>query len=234
MSIRTVLIDDNNDDLNYLIAELKDISYITIVGSFANPIDAIEFISQNTVELVISDIEMPGINGINAIKLLSNPPLVIFVSSYPQYALESFDVSPLHYLVKPFSKESLLKATYRALETIISKSPMLDNFIFVYTNKNYEKINYSDILYIKAEQNYVKVFTKEKTSLVLANISQFLKQLPESQFMRIHKSYAVNTENITSYNHNEVQIFDNIVPISEAYRENTLNFLTKLTISRAK
>ena len=177
MSIRTVLLEDNKEDLQHLINELKEISFIDVIGAFSNPIEAITFVKENKTELIISDIEMPGVNGIKAIQMLSDPPLIIFISSYPEYAIESFDLRPLHYLVKPFSKENLLKATYRALESCRSKSTYPDDFIFVYTDKSYEKILYSDILYIEAEQNFVKINAVQKSYLILANLSQFTKQL---------------------------------------------------------
>src|SRR6185437_14220827 len=134
MNITTVLIEDNKEDLQHLINELKEISYINVIGSFSNPVEAITFIKENKTDLIISDVEMPGINGIAAIKLLSEPPLVIFISSYPEYAVESFEIRPLHYLVKPFSKENLLKATHRALETSKTKNILPDDFIFVFTD----------------------------------------------------------------------------------------------------
>ncbi|MFI4919634.1 MAG: LytR/AlgR family response regulator transcription factor [Legionellales bacterium] len=233
MNIKTVLIEDNKQDLQHLINELKEISFIDVIGSFSNPVEAITFIKENKTDLVISDIKMPGINGIAAIKLLAEPPLVIFISSYPEYAVESFEVKPLHYLVKPFSKENLLKATYRALESIKMNTTFPDDFMFIYTDKIYEKVSYSDMQYIKAEQNYSKVVTEKKSYLVLTSLSKFISPLPE-QFMRIHKSYAVNMQNITSYNQHEVLFNDAIIPISEAYKEETLDFLSKFTPSRKK
>ena len=232
MTIKTVLIDDNKEDLELLENELKDVSFIDVIGRFISPVEAIQFINLNKTDLIISDIEMPGINGINAIKLLPHPPLVIFISSHPEYALESFEVKPLHYLVKPINKEKLLKAVYRAQCSIEQKSVMLDNFIFVYVDKNYEKIMYADILFIKAEQNYVKIMQSEKSYLVLSNLSQFIKQLPESHFKRVHKSYAVNMDNVIKYNNNEILFNEVIVPISEAYKESILNALKSNTTKR--
>ncbi len=231
MLINTVLIDDNQQDLDFLANELKDIAFINVIACFTNPIEALDFISKNTIHLIISDIEMPQINGINAIKLLPKPPLVIFISSHPKYALQSFDVNPLHYLVKPVGAENLLKAVYRAQQSIQQNIFAPDNFIFVYVDKNYEKINYADILYIKAEQNYVKLITAQKTYLVLSNLSQFIKQLPQLQFKRVHKSYAVNLDAITKYNTNEIIFTDAIIPISEAYKDDILNIL-KLNTSK--
>ncbi len=233
MNIRTVLIEDNKEHLQHLENELKEISFIDVISSFSNPVEAIAFIRENKTDLIISDIEMPGVNGIAAIKLLSEPPLVIFISSHPEYAIESFEVKPLHYLLKPFSKENLLKATYRALETIKTKSTFPDDFIFVYTDKSYEKVSYSDILYVKAEQNYSKIVTQQKSYMVLTNLSKFIKPLP-AQFMRIHKSYAANMHSITGYNQHEVLFGTAIIPISEAYKEETLDFLSKFTPSRKK
>jgi DNA-binding LytR/AlgR family response regulator len=233
MNIKTVLIEDSKEDLQHLINELKDISFIDMIGSFSNPVEAITFVKENKTDLIISDIEMPGVNGIAAIKLLSEPPLVIFISSYPEYAIESFEVKPLHYLVKPFSKENLLKATHRALETIKTKSTLPDDFIFIYIDKNFDKVYYDDILYIKAEQNYSKIVTHQKSYMVLTSLSQFIKPLP-SQFIRVHKSYAINISTITGYNQHEVQFNDIIIPISEAYKEETLSFLSKFTASRKK
>ncbi|HXS37481.1 MAG TPA: LytTR family DNA-binding domain-containing protein [Flavipsychrobacter sp.] len=234
MSIKTILIENKREDLEHLINELKEISYVDVVASFSDPVEAIKFVSQNETDLIISDIEMPGVNGIDAIKLLSQPPLVIFISSHSKYAIESFDVKPLHYLVKPFSKEGLLKATYRALETINTKSNYPDDFMFVYADKVYDKILYSDILYIQAEQNFVKIITQQKTYMVLASISKFIKQLPTGQFPRVHKSYAVNIKNVTSYTSQDIFIDKHPIPIGEAYKEPTSEFLTKFTISRSK
>ena len=232
MNIKTVLIDDNKEDLELLRNELKDVSFIDVIGCFISPVEAVQFVQINKIDLIISDIKMPAINGINAIKLLPHPPLVIFLSSHPEYALESFEVQPLHYLIKPVSKENLLKAVYRAQLSIEKNSVAKDDFIFVYQDKNYEKIMYADIQHIKAEQNYVKIFSADKSYLVLSNLSQFMKQLPEAYFKRVHKSYAVNITNVIKYNSNEILFNDVIIPISEAYKESVLNALKSNTTKR--
>lgn len=232
MNIKTVLIDDNKEDLELLKNELRYISFIDVIGCFINPVEAIQFVHLNKTDLIISDIEMPAINGINAIKLLPHPPLVIFISSHPKYALESFEVQPIHYLIKPIAKENLLKAVYRAQYAIDKNSIAKDDFIFVYHDKNYEKIMYADIQYIKAEQNYVKIVSPNKSYLVLSNLSQFIKQLPEIHFKRVHKSYAVNLNNVLKYNSNEILFNDVIIPISEAYKESVLNALRSNTTKR--
>lgn len=232
--LNTILIDDNETDLFKLQNDVSTIPFVKTTGVFSQVTDALTFAQEHPTHLVISDIDMPKINGIEVIKNIVPKPLTIFISAHPQYALQSFDVAPLHYLLKPYTYEQLLKALHRAQQAHITKTTNpTASFIFVLANKQYIKINYSDILYIKADQNYVHIVTKSASYMVLHILTHFLNQLNDASFIRVHKSYAVNIQNITAYNTQEIFFDKTSIPLSQAYKENAFMILKNYTIHRA-
>jgi DNA-binding LytR/AlgR family response regulator len=229
--IKTILIDDNSNDLEYLKKLCLSISVLQIEKTFTCAVKAFEWLSNNKVDLIISDIEMPLINGIDMIKQLKHKPLIILVSAHPNYALSSFEIEPIHYLVKPIKMEHLLVGIERVKNRLNNKEPQQD-YIFILKNKEYLKINHSDILYIQAEGNFVKVVTKTDSFLTLSNLTQFTKQLPNSIFLRVHKTYTVNVKNVQKYTSEHLSIHNQIIPLGTSYKIKVLAFFKKASIQR--
>jgi len=227
MTIKTIIIDDNIDDLTHLKTLCNKLDNVNVVETFTNPVKAFNYLLNNTIDLILSDIEMPDINGIEMIKNLDKPPNVIFTSSHPEFALKSFAVKPLHYLIKPIKLTELLKAIGRISNTAQNK-----NYIFIKQDEEYVKINLNEILYINAEANFVSVITPTNKYLVLANLTQFGKQLPANQFIRIHKSRIVNINKVEKYAFEHLIINNQLLPIGAFYRNDFSKIIKSHTIKR--
>lgn len=229
--MNVILIDDDLNDLAHLKELCTKIPFLSIVETFHSATNAFSWLIENPIDLIISDVEMPDINGIEMIRQLDRKPLVIFVSSHPTYALESFSVEPLHYIVKPLKMESLLLAVHRAKNKFQNKNE-IPEFIFVLQNKEYSKVVLNDLLYIEASENFVQLHVASKKMLVLANLTQFTKQLPPKDFLRIHKSWSININAVEKYTHEHIIIQGVIIPIGNAYKKKVLDRLKALSVQR--
>jgi len=230
--INTILIDDNHNDLNHLNDLCSKIETINVLNTFINPLNAFNWLLNNNVDLIITDIDMPQINGIDMIKQLKHKPLIIFTSAHQKYAVKSFDIRPIHYLIKPLKIENLLIAFDR-VKNKLTNQKMDTEFIFVLNNKEYIKLKYNQIFYIKAEGNFVKIFTENKKLLILSNLTQFTKQLPNNQFLRIHKTYTININKIEKYTPEHIVINSQIIPFGNSYKTIVTKKLKELTIKRS-
>jgi len=229
--MKTILIDDNPSDLSHLEELCSKTPFITVVNAFTSALEAFSWLINNSVDLIISDVEMPDINGIEMIQQLQNKPMVIFVSAHPKYAMNSFSVEPVHYIEKPLKMESLLLAAHRAKDRVQSISSPT-SYIFVLNNKEYVKIQLNELNYIEAAENYVQLYLPNKKLLILANLTQFTKQLPLNQFIRIHKSWTVNVEKIQKYSSEHVIVEGEIIPVGNAYKEQVTSILKGQSIQR--
>lgn len=229
MPYNTIIIDDNLEELNLIKELCNKLDAIKVINQFYNPINAINWLQNNKADLIISDIEMPDINGIELIKNLKHQPQVIFVSNHPQYALKSFEVQPIHYLTKPITLNQLLDAVNRLNNSVkILPNP----FIYINQNKENIKLYINQILYVKSSGNFVEVFYNNNKYLVLSNLTRFLKQLNNPSFLRVHKTFAVNVNNINKYTKDHIIINKQVIPIGNIYRKDFLNLMNNFTIKR--
>jgi len=229
--IKTILIDDSKNDLQFLANLCENISAIHIENTFTSSVLAFEWLEHNAIDLIISDIEMPIINGIDMLKQLKQKPLVILVSAFPDYALSSFDIDPIHYLIKPLKMEGLLSGIERVKDRLANKKTTPEH-IFVLQNKEYIKVELNDILYIKADANFVNIVQANKEVLVLSNLTQFTKQLPSHQFLRIHKTFTINSLKIEKYTTEHLVINSEIIPFGASYKASIISVLKSLSIQR--
>jgi len=203
------------------------------LGTFTNALDALDFIKDNSVDLIFSDIEMPHINGVDFIKTLEHKrPIFIFTTAYPQYALDGFELNAIDYLVKPIPFPRFVTAIQRAKErlklkesiasdsTHNSKKVYEDDFIFVKSEYDNLKLLIDDITYIQGLKDYLKIHTlKSGAILTLMNFKDFQAKLPGNLFIRIHRSYIVNISKIELLQRNKVIIEGQRIPIGENYKE---------------
>lgn len=239
--MRCIIIDDEPLAVDVIENYVNQVGGIEIVAKCNNPLDAITILNKNQVDLVFLDIEMPNITGIDLVKTLDNIPQFIFTTAYPQYALEGFDLNATDYLVKPIPFHRFLKAVSRAkekfelenktIEKIITnphKQNSLNNdFIFVKSEYDNVKINTGDIIYIQGLKDYIKIniINSNKSILTLSSFKDIQEKLPSNQFIRVHRSYIINTSFIKSVQKTKI-VIDNIrIPIGETYKEEVLKRL---------
>lgn len=228
-----IIIDDEPMAVKVIESYCESIDSITVLGTFTTALDALDFIKDNSVDLIFSDIEMPHINGVDFIKTLEHKrPIFIFTTAYPQYALDGFELNAIDYLVKPIPFPRFVTAIQRAKErlklkesiasdsTNNSKKVYEDDFIFVKSEYDNLKLLIDDITYIQGLKDYLKIHTlKSGAILTLMNFKDFQAKLPGNLFIRIHRSYIVNISKIELLQRNKVIIEGQRIPIGENYKE---------------
>ncbi len=232
MTIRCILVEDEPLARKLMQNHIEKVSFLDLKGSFADPIGAIDYLRTNTVDLMFSDIQMPGVTGISMLKILQNPPMVIFTTAYSEYALEGYELDVIDYLIKPISFERFLKAVEKAAKRINeSKTPFqvsqptagnvdpTDDFIFVKDGTKYVKIQLADIRYIEGLKDYVAIHTKEKKIVSLQTMKSLETVLPGNQFIRIHNSYIVSIAAIDTLDKEKIQINGIFLPVSDTYKK---------------
>jgi DNA-binding LytR/AlgR family response regulator len=224
MKITTIILDDNKEHLTYLEKLLLEIKEVDLIRKFSNSTQAKEWLQQNKVDLLISDIEMKHLNGLELISQTDNPPLVIFASTYPKYAAESFNLQPLHYLVKPIEPTSLREGLERAKNKLNNKQ--FDDFIIISEGHSlYHKINTADILFVEADNDYTKLICKNKEYRTHSSLKKMATKLGDT-FIKTHRSYLVNTAYISVINGVFIAIDKYKIPLSRAYKKEVYQLLS--------
>lgn len=195
------------------------VSYLHLVATFQNALEALGFLKEHTVDLIFLDIEMDGLTGIELIESLSSIPQIIITTAYDKYALKGFDLHVTDYLLKPFRFDRFLNAVERVNNIITKEKREEKNFIFVKTEYRLERIALNDICYIEGMGDYRNVQVGSKKVLTLKTFAEFEAELPINHFCRVHKSFIVSIDKIISIEHNRIKIMDKLIPISDSYKE---------------
>lgn len=233
--IRCIAIDDEPLALKQIAGYIRQTPYLELKAEFGSAIKAIVFLQENEIDLMFVDINMPDLNGLDFVKSQMNPPKVIFTTAYKEYAVEGFKVNALGYLLKPIDYDVFLQAANRAQEWFDLqekknvKIESNENFLFIRADYKLMRINLSDIKYIEGMREYVRIYmTGQKPLMTLVSMKKIEEYLPGSKFMRVHRSYIVNLEKITTIDRNRI-IFDNnvYIPISGQYNQNFQDYLKK-------
>lgn len=221
--INCLIVDDEPLSRRVVEKYLKDLPHLHLVGSCAHAFEAMEAIQKQPVGLIFLDINMPRLSGINFAKTLTHPPLIIFTTAYPEYAVEGFELEAVDYLLKPFSQERFLKAVNKAMKILeTAKAPNTTDFLMVKADKKLYKLNFADILYLQAYGDYVKIFTTQKTLLTKERFAALEENLPADRFQKIHRSYVISLDAISFLEGNQVKINDILLPVSHSYRAELL------------
>ncbi len=235
MKLKTIAIDDEPLALRLVSDYVSKTPFLELVAALDNPLDAIEFLSQQPVDLVFVDIQMPDLTGIEFVRSLETAPKIIFTTAYEKYAIEGFKLNAIDYLLKPFSYEEFLKAAQKArkqaeLEAAIPQSIEANNqFLFLKSEYKIRRINFNDILYIEGLKDYIKVYTvgEDKPILSLNSIKSLEQKLPEDKFMRVHRSFIINLERIEVIERSRIVFGKTYIPISDQYKDKFQEFLDK-------
>lgn len=224
-----VIIDDEPLAREGITNYVREIDFLKLVGTCENPLELARLMSQEKVDLIFLDIQTPKMNGIDFLKVTNDPPIAIITSAYPSYALESFQLDVLDYLLKPITFDRFFKAVKKAKEyfQLLSghtvPNPDHKKYFFVKCENKYEKIFSEDILFIQGMQNYVQINTEKGKYLTLLNLKDIEENLDESSFLRVHKSYIVNLSKIDSLESHEMIIKSHRIPVSRNFRDHVMN-----------
>ncbi len=231
---RCLIIDDEPLGIKLIKAHLDKLESFEVVGECKSALKAVEYLRTEKIDLIFLDINMPEISGIDFLKTLSDPPYVIITTAYREYAIEGYDLDVVDFLLKPISFERFLKAINRycnrsrkveVRSTDIHTSNQEMKFIYIQDGKNIFKILYDDVLYFEGYGEYVKVITAGKNYMVRDSLTEFEHKFSTDYFIRIHKSYIINTQKITGFNSIQVILKNTQLPIGRMYREKVMSIL---------
>lgn len=235
--IKAIIVDDEPLAQDILETYIEQLPNIELVCKCSNAIEANEVLKSEQVDIMFLDIQMPQITGIDFVKSLQNPPIIIFTTAYSDYAVEGFEVSATDYLLKPISMDRFMQAVNKAETILQSKIQDTDNnnskepFFFVKADKKLIKVNYDEILYIEGLKDYVIIKLQKGRIITLQTMKSLEAKLPSEQFMRVHRSYIVSTSKIKALTGNMVELTEQdkskLIPIGKNYKDALLNVINE-------
>jgi DNA-binding LytR/AlgR family response regulator len=223
--LRCAIVEDDDIALILMASMADKTGVLDVKGKFNSPIKAASWLSENEIDLLFLDVEMPGMTGLEMLRSLAIKPEVIVVSANPNYAIEAYDLSVTDYLLKPVKDYSrFLMAVNKVLAKQKSKSQksQTDDNLFVKVDSLLHKIDMSTIQWVEASGDYVKIQTEEKTYVVYSTLKNVEEKLDPSKFVRVHRSYVINISKITNIDLSNLEIGKKIIPISGTYKDDLL------------
>lgn len=233
--INCLVVDDEPIAREGMMEYVRQIDYLNPIAQCKSATEAVGLLQKNKIDLIFLDIQMPKLTGIDFIKALSNPPLVIFTTAYSEYALEGFELDVVDYLLKPISFARFLKAVEKAQSYLHARDKevsVTQDFFFIKCNGKIEKILMADVIYIEAMANYVIIHTRLKKYITYLTFSGIEEQLPYDLFVRIHKSFLVAISAIQTIDGNEVITNTMRLPMSKNYKNDVMNRIEPKFIKR--
>ena len=237
--IKVLAIDDEPLALKQLTAYIAKVPFLQLAGQCQSALEARELMEKEMVDAIFCDINMPDLNGMDFVRQLAAPPLIVFTTAYSEYAVEGYKVNAVDYLLKPYGMNDFLRAAMkvqeqynlRHLNTAAESSPMQDDgTLFVKTDYRVVRISISDIRYVEGMSEYLRIYLdgQPKPVITLLSMKKMDDYLPPSQFMRIHRSYIVNLQKIQEVNKSRVILdAETYLPIGDNYREQFNNYLNQ-------
>jgi DNA-binding LytR/AlgR family response regulator len=222
MIIRCMAVDDEPLSLRIIEKYVAQLPQLQLVATCSNAFEAMEVLRREPVDLMFLDINMPKLSGISLLKTLDRQPQVIFITAYPQYAVEGFELEATDYLLKPFSFERFVKAVNRTAERMTAtreQGSATPGYLLIRADKKLYKIDCTDILYLEAFGDYVKVHTREKMLMTKERLGMLEQDLPDSLFLRIHRSYVIAIQKIDYLEGNSVNIGGAKLPVSQSFKD---------------
>ncbi len=227
-----IIVDDELPARELISLHLSGLTDFRILKSFENATDAFEFLQKNTVDLIFLDIQMPGVSGLSLIRSLKVIPKIILTTAFREYAIDAFELDVMDYLVKPITSERFMMAISRFHHQKASivehrKDDFRDAYIFLRIGNEQTRVLLSEILFIEAMKDYVKIHTAAKNMLASERLSYMEQKLPEAHFARVHKSFIVSLLHIAGYTTEQVTIGNRTLPIGRVYKNAFIKKLRK-------
>jgi len=235
MNIKCAIVDDEPLAVELLASYVKKIPFLELVGKYSNATDALRGVTENKVDLLFLDIQMPELNGLELSKMLPETTRIVFTTAFNQYAVDGYRINALDYLLKPISYADFLEACNKALQwfTLVQQSESQSNAtdeatsIFVKSEYKLLQINLDDIRYIEGLKDYVKIYTEQSPHPILSlmNMKAMEQMLPASRFIRVHRSFIVAKNKIREIERNRIVFGDVYIPIGDSYKQAFQDFI---------
>jgi DNA-binding LytR/AlgR family response regulator len=219
-NLTCLIVDDEDLAVSLLEAYVQKTEGITVAGTCYHAIEAQNFLQEHTADVVFLDIQMPYLTGLEFVKRLQNPPLIVFTTSYSEHAVEAFSLNVIDYLLKPFTYERFLQAVEKTKEFVFVKQQGRETskeFLFVKSDSILVKVLFEDLLYVEGLKQYVKLVTATGQIITLESMKKLEELLPKQQFIRLHKSFIVSTSKIESMSRKEVVVGKKEIPVGKTY-----------------
>lgn len=220
--IKCIIVEDEPLAIKILEGYISQVPFLELQASFEDAIDAMEHLKNSRVDLIFLDIHLPKVKGMAFIRTLSNPPAVIITTAYHQYAVEGYELNVVDYLMKPFEFERFLAAVNkvkRQKQIPEKNAEATKDYLFVNIQLKKVKIRFAEILYIESQKEYVKIVTQDNVYLTKMSTHEIEDLLPDSLFKRIHRSFIIAVDKITSFNSEMVEINGTPIPVGRGYKE---------------
>jgi len=230
--IKCIIVEDERLAQDVIKSHLEKVDRFELVGTYRNANEAMEGLAQNEVDVMFLDIQLPGMTGLNFLRSLNEPPLVVLTTAYPEHAVESYELNVIDYLLKPISFERFLKAVNKIADgKLLNESDENDkateDHIFIKANSKFFRVGFSTIVYIEGMKDYLKIHTVDNTLITHQTMSDIEKILPPKQFLRIHKSYIIAVSHIKAIYGNSVEMEKATIPIGINYKEKVFSLVGK-------
>lgn len=230
MKLRCVIVDDEPLSIEVMESYLKKIPNVEVVATFNDAISVMPILNELDVDFLFLDIEMPKISGIDFLRSISNPPMVIITSANKNYAIEGFELNVVDYLLKPITMEKVVRAINKIIEkkskkTLPPQPVDPSEYLFLKENKKMIRLNICDIQYLESVKDYVKVVTPGKTVVTKQNLSHFEQILNPSDFVRVHRSFIVAISHIDAFTSASIEIGKIEIPIGRLFKDEALKRL---------
>ncbi len=219
--IQCLILEDEKSAQKVLKRYIEKTPFLECIGIYETGL-TIPATELQKADVLFLDIQLPELNGLSFLKTISNPPKVIVTTAFPNYAVDAFEEAVVDYLLKPFSYERFFKAISRVRNDAIYQNKEIDKNLFLYSDKTLYKINIDEVLFLKAEVDYVNVVTEEKNYLILDSLRNWNEKLKNFKFIQVHRSYIINIDKITKIYGNQIFIGDKAIPIGKTYKEDFL------------
>jgi len=239
--IRCIAIDDEPLALQQLASYVKKVSYLELAGTCQSAIEARKLLEKEQIDAIFIDINMPDLNGLDFVRSLDNPPLVVFTTAYSEYAVDGFKANAIDYLLKPFDlsefkrADEKVKTQFELLNASQVSQVDEDDAMFLKSEYKVVRVNIKDIRYIEAMSEYLRIYTTTlaRPVIVLLSMKKMEERLPAVQFMRIHRSYIINLKKIREVSKNHVMIdADTSLPIGDIYKETFNAYIASKFLTR--
>jgi DNA-binding LytR/AlgR family response regulator len=226
MKLNCLIIDDEPLARKGLEEYVKEVPFLHLAGACENAMKASVLLKSESIDLMLLDIQMPKLSGIDFLKTIKDPPLVIFTTDFSEYALESYTLDVIDYLVKPIPFDRFLKATQKAFDYHVlmqrAGSEKESDFFFIKCDHKFEKVKYNDVKYVEAMQNYCIIHTPSGKLITHITMTGLEEKLPESKFLKVHKSFIISLDKINSVVGSEIVIDTTRIPISRGLKDEVM------------